>query len=223
MRHVRRLLTAISPSITRALSVSVLAVCALVGCTSSSDSGDASASSSASDGGAEGGDAAGSVAPGASDIVFNELSATGSGEWIEIANGGANAFDLGGYAIADSEKTTITPKKDDAMIFPPGTTIASHARILILVGKEDLPVGPYPKSDCLANGPETCFFATFGISASNGEALHLLAPDGSVVTTTAYPRNLGIDPAANRTACRLPEFSGEFASCAATPGAANAP
>jgi hypothetical protein len=163
-----------------------------------------------------------SVPTGAGDVVVNELSAVGSSEWVEIGNKGAAPFDLGGYALADSDKSTGAPKTGDMMTFPIGTVIPASGRLLVLTSKKDAPVGPHAKAECLANGPDTCLYASWGISASNGEAVHLLAKDGTVVTSTAYPRNLGIDADAGQTACRLPDLTGELTTCTGTPGAVNA-
>jgi hypothetical protein len=158
----------------------------------------------------------------AESIVFNELSAVGASEWFELANKGTTAIDLAGYGVADSDKTTAKPKTSDAVRFPTGTRLEPGGRILVLTSKKDLPAGPHPKAECLPAGPETCLYATFGVSATNGESLHLLAPDDTVVSTTAYPRSVIVDPATDKTACRVPDLTGAFALCSPTPGAANA-
>jgi hypothetical protein len=179
---------------------------------------------------ADGGGSAGPEGPsarGAStaalDVVFNEVAAVGPSEWIEIANKGDASIDLGDYYLADSDKATKEPKKRDAMRFPAGTTMAPRGRIVIVASKKNGTVGPHPKADCLPNGPNTCFFASFGVSATTGEPLHLLAPDGSVVTSTALPRTLSADAGGStlETQCRLPDLVGDFAPCAPTPGQAN--
>ena len=126
-------------------------------------------------------------------IVFNEVMAVGSSEWIEIVNSGAAAADLSNYAIAGSVKTSSEPKTGDAMKFPAGTMVEPGARIVILTSRKDEPVGPHQKASCLPDGPETCFYAPLGVSATSGEALHFLAPDGTVVTTTAVPATLSAD------------------------------
>jgi hypothetical protein len=84
-------------------------------------------------------------------------------------------------------------------------------------------VGPHPKTECLADGPDTCFYATFGLSATTGEVIHLLAPNTLVVTSTAIPKTLSADAGGATTVsqCRLPDFTGEFSSCAMTPGRPN--
>lgn len=157
------------------------------------------------------------------DIVLNEVAAVGSTEWIELANKGSNAVDLGNHFVADSEKTSNQPKKSDAMRFPAGTTLQPGQRILIMTSKSQGTVGPHPKADCLADGPDTCFYTSFGVSATNGEAIHVLAPDGSIVTSTATPKTLSADAggSTNETQCRLPDLTGDFGKCAPTPGQAN--
>jgi Lamin Tail Domain len=156
-------------------------------------------------------------------IVFNEVAAVGASEWIELANKGNVAVDLGNYFVADSDKTTREPKKGDAMKFPEGTRMDPGARIVILASKKNGTVGPHPKADCLPDGPDSCFYAAFGVSATTGEPLHLLAPDGSVITSTAMPKTLSADAGGSttQTQCRLPDLTGDFTTCAPTPGQPN--
>jgi Lamin Tail Domain len=156
-------------------------------------------------------------------IVFNEVAAVGPSEWIEIANKGDVAVSLGNYFVADSDKTTGEPKKGNAMRFPEGTRMDPGSRIVILASKKNGTVGPHPKADCLPDGPDTCFYAPFGVSATTGESLHLLAPDGSVITSTAMPKTLSADAggATTQTQCRIPDLTGDFATCAPTPGQPN--
>lgn len=171
-------------------------------------------------GGGEGGSAPG-PGPGSEEIVINEFSVVGATEWLELANKGSAAFDLSDYGLADTDKTTQEPKVEDAMRFPPGTKIEAGGYILVLVSKKDLPPGPYTKDLCLPNGPESCFYATFGVSASTGETVHFLAPNNTVITKAAYPTTVAPDPL-TQSACRVPDLTGEFAVCPQTPGAANA-
>ena len=170
-------------------------------------------------------DAAGGTGASAAalEVVFNEVASVGASEWIELANKGKATVDLGDYYVADSDKATQEPKKKDAMRFPAGTTIDPGGRLLILASKKNGTVGPHPKADCLPDGPDTCFFAAFGVSATTGEPLHLLAPDGSVVTSTAFPKKLSADAGGStaETSCRLPDLTGDFAVCAPTPGQPN--
>lgn len=211
------------------LRFALVASCALasaglaaVACSSKDEStttttGDGGTTSSSGSSGATG-----NVPAGALELVVNEMAAVGASEWIEIANKGSAAFDLSDYQLADSDKTTGEPKTKDAMKFPAGTSIAAGGKVLVLTSKKDQPVGPHPKAECLANGPDTCFYAGWGLSSANGEQVHLLGKDGAVIASTAYPRNVGVDADAGQTACRLPDMTGEFATCKGTPGAANA-
>lgn len=192
--------------------------------------GDPSSGGAAATGGGSGGDPSSDGDPGGGkpgappiDIVFNEVADVGSPEWIEIVNPGQTALDLSNYAITDSVKKTNVPKVSDAMKFPAGTQIDAGGRIVILTSKKGATVGPHPKQECLPDGPDTCFFATFGVSATSGEALHLLAPDGAVITTTAVPKTASADAGGStkETVCRIPDVTGEFTKCSPTPGQAN--
>jgi Lamin Tail Domain len=212
--------------------VSIVCVWSLVACgdsdtptTKGSTSGTVGSGTDAGGGGGKDGGAPG---PGidtsaARAIVFNEVAAVGASEWIEIANKGDVAVDLANYFVADSDKTTGEPKKGDAMKFPAGTNMAPGSRIVILTSKKNGTVGPHPKADCLPDGPDTCLYASFGVSATTGEALHLLGPDSSVITTTALPKTLSADAGGSttQTQCRLPDLTGDFATCAPTPGQPN--
>ncbi|HEX3854739.1 MAG TPA: lamin tail domain-containing protein, partial [Polyangiaceae bacterium] len=60
------------------------------------------------------------------------------------------------------------------------------------------------------------------VSESRGEAVHLLAPDNSEVSSTIYPADLAFEAGAGLTACRIPDGTGDLTTCSATPGAANA-
>lgn len=159
--------------------------------------------------------------PGADEIVINELSVGRSSEWFEIANRGSSPFELGGYAVADTDKVTGAPKARDAARFPPGTRIEPGGHILVISGKKDLRVGPYDMSMCLPNVPMPCFYAPFGVSSTAAEPLHFLSPQDVLIATTPYPTVI-VDPATGKTACRFPDLTGELALCAPTPGAANA-
>ncbi|MBX3264784.1 MAG: lamin tail domain-containing protein [Labilithrix sp.] len=161
--------------------------------------------------------------PGA-DVVFNEFKAVDGLEWLEIGNKGTGAVDLGGYALADTDKTTKAPKLDAKMTFPDGTRIEPGGRLLVVTGRPvGLAVGPHPKEECAPPAEAECFYATFDVSASDGETVYLLTPASAIATATQYPKSLVVDGAAGQTACRLPDLTGDFAVCAATPGAVNAP
>lgn len=163
------------------------------------------------------------ASPEALDVVFNEVAAVGSSEWVELANKGTKAVMLDGYYVADSDKTTGAPKKKDAMRFPESTVLEPGARLLVVASKKAGTVGPHPKAECLVDGPDTCFYASFGLSATSGETVHLLAPDASIVTSTAIPKSLSADAGGDTQAsqCRVPDLTGDFSACAMTPGRPN--
>jgi hypothetical protein len=156
-----------------------------------------------------------------SSVSFNEISAAGD-EWLELYNTGESEFDLSGYAIADTDKATGGPRTSKAMRFPNGTKLAKAGFLLVLLGKTNSTPGPYSADACLPGVSQGCLYALFSISETRGEAVHLLAPDNSLVSSVTYPADLAFEAGAGLTACRLPDGTGELTTCAATPGAANA-
>jgi len=157
----------------------------------------------------------------ASAVTFNELSAAGD-EWLELYNRGQKAVDLSSYSLADTDKTTGTPRTDKAMRFPPGTTIEPLGFQLVLLGKKNSTPGPYAAEACLPGVAADCFYALFSVSETRGEALHLLDSKSAEVSSVIYPADLTLTADSGNTACRLPDGSGELTTCAATPGAPNA-
>ena len=153
-------------------------------------------------------------------IAFNEISAAGE-EWLELYNTGSSEFDLGNYAIADTDKTTGEPRTTKAMRFPVGTKLPKGGFVLVLLGKGNSTPGPYSADACLPGVAVGCFYALFSVSQTRGEAVHLLAPDNTSVLNVIYPANLDFEAGADLSACRLPDGTGAFASCTQTPGAAN--
>jgi hypothetical protein len=176
----------------------------------SDDTGDSSGSGGSTSTGTTTG---GGGAPTDSDVVINEISASGD-DWVEITNVGAAPFDLGGLAVADADMGV--PKVAEAVRFPAGTTLGVGEFLLILGQQMTAPPGP--QTTCLAGGPDTCYYATWGISASNGERLYVLSADDQVLAIADYPPNA---VPIGQTWGRLPDGSGDFAPNAPTPGAAN--
>jgi len=154
-------------------------------------------------------------------IVINEMSAAGV-EWLELYNTGSDELDLGSYAVADTDKTTGAARVSKAMRFPVGTKLAKGGFLLVLLNKSNSTPGPYAADACLPGVAAGCFYALFSISESRGEAVHLLDPDNSEVSSTVYPADLAFEAGTGLTACRIPDGTGDLATCTATPGAANA-
>lgn len=153
-------------------------------------------------------------------VAFNEISAAGD-EWLELYNTGSSDFDLGNYAIADTDKTTGEPRTTKAMRFPSGTKLPKGGFVLVLLGKSNSTPGPYSADACLPGVAVGCFYALFSVSQTRGEALHLLAPDNTSVLNVIYPANLDFEAGAELSACRVPDGTGDFTTCAQTPGANN--
>lgn len=154
-------------------------------------------------------------------VVVNEFNAQGSVEWLELANTGIETVDLGDYGLADTDKSTGLPKTGKAMRFPAGTTLAPGAFVLVLTSVDGALAGLYPAASCLSGVAADCYKVDFGISAASGESIHLIAPDDTVVSSTPYPSELEPDTTLGQTVCRMPDKTGDFAVCAATPAAAN--
>lgn len=218
---------------------SLLVVLALVsaGCSEAKDDGDedggaggsggsGGAGAGSTDGGnsSDGGAADGagpsdggstSSAPGDADLVINEITATE--DWIELYNRGSRPFDLGGLGLADADGPGV-PKLDEAIIFPAGTTVAAGGYLFILA-KQDAVVMPgeqEPQTVC-APGSSPCFYAPFGLSDGDGDEIFLL--DGEdILASGEYPPAAAAEPS---TWCRVPDGTGDFAECEATPGASN--
>ncbi|HKO51814.1 MAG TPA: lamin tail domain-containing protein [Polyangiaceae bacterium] len=153
-------------------------------------------------------------------VAFNEISAAGD-EWLELYNTGSSEFDLSNYAIADSDETTGEPRIDKAMRFPAGTKLPKGGFVLVLLGKTNSTPGPYAAGACLPGVAVGCFYALFSVSQARGESVHLLAPDNTSVVSMIYPADLAFEAGVQLSACRLPDGTGGFATCAQTPGAAN--
>lgn len=153
-------------------------------------------------------------------VAFNEVSAAGD-EWLELYNTGTSDFDLSGYGITDTDKSTGQPRVSKAMRFPNGTKLPKSGFVLVLLGKSNSTPGPYSADACLPGVAMGCFYALFSVSESRGEALHLLAADDSEVSSIIYPADLAFEAGAGLTACRIPDGSGDLTTCSATPGALN--
>lgn len=170
---------------------------------SNGGSGDGSASSK--DGSASNGDAS------TNGVTLNEVSGKGL-NWVEIVNTSASAVDVSGYGICDSEKDGGGPKIDKAAIFPSGTILSPSSYLVVAGTLSD------GGNECPDGGQSYCVYGDFGISNKSGESIYFLAPDQSVIESTAYPANTLND---GQTWGRLPNGSGDFTTTGASPGAAN--
>jgi hypothetical protein len=152
--------------------------------------------------------------------VINEISAK-SDDWVEIANPGATAVDLGDHGLCDDVDPTMGAQCDLTTIvrFPKGTMLPAGGYVLV-VGNQPADAGVGPQVMCLASGgPTTCFYATWKISSSNGETVHLLGPGDAPIDEVKYPADA---VPSGQTWGRLPDGTGAFAPNQPTPGAGNA-
>jgi hypothetical protein len=156
------------------------------------------------------------VDSGAGSVVVNEVRASGD-DWIELFNPGTAPVDLGGYGVADLDTDSGLPRVASAVRFPAGTTIAPGAYLFVLADVGDAGAGP--QTACLDGGPTPCFHAPWGISASRGETVSLVDPQGRVVAQGVFPMNA---VTSGRSWGRLPNGTGPFAANRPTPGAPNA-
>jgi hypothetical protein len=160
-----------------------------------------------------------STAPPPSHAVINEISAKG-GDWVEIVNPGAASLDLSGFGLCDDVDPASGASCDEATAarFPKGTTLPPGGYLLV-VGNEPADAGVGPHVECLPDGgPTTCFYATWKISSSSGETVHLLDAAGTPIDEVHYPADA---VPSGQTWGRLPDGTGSFAANRPTPGAPN--
>ncbi len=173
----------------------------------SSSSGEAGTSSG-------GGTSGGAANPGKTTsqgvILLNEVSGD---DWVEIINAGDATIDLSGWTVADGDKTTGLPKVEEGATFPDGTKLEASAYGMVIGGGIDAGI------ECPSGGQRFCFNAEFGIS-KNGETIFLLASDGGVIGSVAYPADASVS---DHTWSRRPngDPDGEFVVTEATPGSPN--
>lgn len=152
---------------------------------------------------------------GAAHVVINEIRAEGE-DWIELVNVGTATADLSGWGVSDSDGDGDA-RVAMAARFPAGTSLPPAGYLLLVVDQSDAGTGPQMR--CLmSGGPMTCFHGSFGISASNGESVHLIDPSGRVIESANYPMNAAM---AGESWGRLPNGVGAFARNRLTPGEAN--
>jgi Lamin Tail Domain len=148
-------------------------------------------------------------------VVINEIRADGE-DWIELVNVGSAPADLGGWGVTDSANDGDA-RVTMAARFPAGTTLAPAGYLLLVADQADAGTGVQMR--CLmSGGPMTCFHGGFGISASNGESVHLIDAAGRVVESANYPMNAAMT---GESWGRLPNGVGAFARNRLTPGAEN--
>ncbi len=116
------------------------------------------------------------------EVLLNPAGPEPAQEFVEVANPGPAAVDIGGYLLHDED-----PEEQDEI--PAGTAIAAGG-VVLLVPEGFVPDGPdpAPAPDC----PLVRLDGSLGRSGlrnSGGEPVVLLAPDGSI--SSFYPNALG--------------------------------
>jgi len=133
------------------------------------------------------------AAPGADDLVINEVEAddaAGGPDWVELYNTGDTALDISGWVFADDSKSAVLSD---------GTIVPAHG-YLVLNGEDGAP-------------------EDFGFGlGKGGDEVHLYLPDGATSVD-----DFTWDHEADETFGRCPDGIGDFVDTdGPTPGAPNA-
>jgi hypothetical protein len=163
----------------------------------------------------------GADAHGAASLVLNELAPDGDPDFVELYNPTSTAVAVGGWVIADADGIATPPDATHRTTLPalevaPGGYLVIAMNIDPPAGSTETPVGPV--SPCPITGVDSCLQTSYGIGRT-GDTIVLFAPDGS--TEIARVEYVGDLMGATQTHCRFPNATGDFTTCAATPGAAN--
>lgn len=150
-------------------------------------------------------------------IVINEIQAH-SPEWLEIGNNSAAAIDLSDYGVCD-EDVSGACETASAMRFPAGTSLAPGAYLIVITDQTDPTPGPHTLG-CPA-GVDSCFYATWQVSAVDGETIRVIDPSDAEVASLTYTPNATVDTTESWS--RIPDLTGNPAKATPTPGAANMP
>ncbi|MEZ4410557.1 MAG: lamin tail domain-containing protein [Polyangiales bacterium] len=148
-------------------------------------------------------------------VVLNEVRAQGA-DWVELYNDGDQTADLAGWVVADSDDDGGV-RTDEAARLPAGATLAPRTFLVIEADVADAATGA--AMQCVMGAVMRCYQANFGISASRGEAVHLLDATGREVDTARYPGGAAV--ADGQSFARIPDGLGAFAPATPTPGAPN--
>ncbi len=146
-------------------------------------------------------------------LVINELEP--GDEWIELYNGASEAVPLGGYRITDSDEGM--PRLDSAATFPDDFMLEPGAYLIVV--ENDPPTEGALSEDCAVG--TRCLHTSFGLSASRGETIYILPPEGDdtpALSATLPPEAVGD----GLSYCRFPNGTGDFQGCMPTPEASNA-
>ncbi len=144
------------------------------------------------------------IDPDAPLVALNELTSkgvqdgqyAGFGDAIELYNAGGGAADISGWKLSDDP----TLPADKTYVFPPGSTLAPGAFLVLVEYDENTMLGDFP----------------FGLASDKPETLTLADADDQPRDTL----NVNGDDAVF-SYCRLPDGTGDWQLCTQSFGAAN--
>jgi hypothetical protein len=154
-------------------------------------------------------------------LALNELAPDGDPDFVELYNPTSTAVAIGGFVIADADGIATPPDATHRTTLPtldvaPGGYLVIAMNVDPPAGSTETPVGPV--SPCPVAGVDSCLQTSYGIGRT-GDTIVLFAADGT--TELARVEYSGDLMGASQTHCRFPNATGDFTTCAATPGAAN--
>lgn len=155
-------------------------------------------------------------------VAISEIAPDGAPDFVELHNPSTVAFSLAGYFIADANGLGEPPMDaTHRVLLPAGASIPAGGYVVIAMnvdrpaGMTETPVGPV--SPCPVDGVTSCYQTAFGVGRTM-ETIALLTSDGREVARADYAGDLR---GATQSYCRVPDATGEFATCVSTPGAMN--
>lgn len=155
-------------------------------------------------------------------VVISEVAPDGAPDFVELFNPSSTAFSLAGYFIVDADGLGDPPMDPThRTLLPAGASIPPGGYVVIAMnvdppaGMTETPVGPV--SPCPVDGVSSCYQTAFGVGRTM-ETIALLTSDGREVARVDYTGDLR---GAAQSYCRVPDATGDFATCVSTPGAMN--
>lgn len=144
-----------------------------------------------------------------SEVLYNEIGSSVTGEWVEIFNNGSSSLDLSNYKIGDEETSGASSNTEGMFRFPTGAVIAAGEVQLIAIDADVfltnygfLPT--YEVSGVNATIPNLTIYATWDPDATppnvinfanaNDQAL-ILDDNDNVVDAVSWGNTFAFDPA----------------------------
>ncbi|MCC6874762.1 MAG: lamin tail domain-containing protein [Sandaracinaceae bacterium] len=157
---------------------------------------------------------------GAIAIVVNELQPQGD-DFAEILNAGSSPLSLDGLFVADMDGIGNPPADPThRTAVPSGIELAAGERFVIAMNLGSATMPGLLTDPLLCRGASRCIQTSYGMSAGNGDSCAVLDAGGEVIARGDYPGSIAM-LGAGESWCRLPDGTGGFARCVATPEAVN--